>query len=113
MSKCYVESWHNSLNRSVAIQHANLWRFIKKLQDQQDSFEAKYLIIESGREPTRILKKYDQINKALSRLHYEYVNSNLPLLEYLDKIKYFIGLLIINNSRLIIVRQRSSISTKK
>ena len=45
----HVEGWHNAFNRSVGIHHANLWRFIKKLQEQQAIFEARLLIVQSGR----------------------------------------------------------------
>ena len=86
----HVEGWHNALNRSVGIHHANFWRFLKKLQEQQKVFDTRNLILESGRDPCRPLRRYEEINQALSSLYHEYCYSNLTVLEFLDRIKHYL-----------------------
>ncbi|XP_053204744.1 uncharacterized protein LOC128394393 [Panonychus citri] len=85
----HVEGWHFALNKSMGRNHANLWIFIEKIIQHQNSFETNLLMASFGATINVTERKTLDINRRIQNLTAEYSLGHLTPFEFIDKIKYY------------------------
>lgn len=63
-----LEAWHNAFQGGIQCSHPTLFKFIKYLQEEQALVERNITQIRQGRDLTTRLKRYQALNRRLTRI---------------------------------------------
>ena len=66
------EGWHLRFNRAVNKCHANIWHFLKCLQDEQSTTDLTRLQTAAGQNVVRIYKKFVKYKQRITTLLHRY-----------------------------------------
>ncbi len=86
----HLEGWHHTLNRKCGSPHKNIYEFIRILKEEQQKFEAKILMLDASKSPTKPKKKYKLNNESIIRLTNQYLEGSTTTLQFLDAISHTI-----------------------
>ena len=81
-----VEGWHNRFNRHVGCHHANIWKLIEVLKNEEDMSRIELLHIQQGRVQQNANPVYARINARVNTVVNDYANRGH--LDYLRGIAY-------------------------
>ena len=69
-----VEGWHKRFNRHVGCHHANLWKLIEVLKNEEDISQIELLHIQQGRVQQNANPVYARINARVNTVVNDYAN---------------------------------------
>ena len=81
-----VEGWHDRFNRHVGCHHANIWKLIEVLKNDEDISRIELLHIQQGRVQQNANPVYARINARVNTVVNDYANRGH--LDYLRGIAY-------------------------
>ena len=69
-----VEGWHNRFNRHVGCHHANIWKIVDVLKQEDDLSRVELLHIQQGRNVANPNPVYTRINARVTTVVASYAN---------------------------------------
>ncbi|XP_028966404.1 uncharacterized protein LOC108863729 [Galendromus occidentalis] len=84
----HIEDWHHALNGRVGKRHVNLFEIVSHLQKEEHGNKAQRLLLDMGRAPKPVRKKYRVLNERLIRLTDQYEAQELSLIQYASRVAH-------------------------